>query len=321
MDFDTIADEIYRLTPAEFTAARDQRAAEARRAGDRALSEAVKKLRRPTMGAWLANLLAHQQPGKVAQLLDLGEHLRRAQEDLSAADLRRLSAQRRQVVSALSDEGARLATELGQAVSDAAVRELETTLETALADEAAGEAVRSGRLTTALQYSGFGPVDLSGAVAGPVARPPAAPEAGRRAGAGGPVPPAKSAAERRQQERREVAEQQLGQAEAAVQGARHQLTREEAILSGAHRRHEQLQAEVAQRGQQLKELQERESEAAREVRQLQRAHDAAAAVLNRAEATLERAKDEATGFHPVLASAGPTQPASARQLHAHETEL
>jgi len=292
VDFDTIADELYGLSPAEFTAARDQRAAEARRAGERRLSEEVKKLRRPTVGAWLANVLARQRPDQLAQLLDLGAQLRRAQEDLSAADLRRLASQRHQVVGALSAEAAKLAGELGQAVSGAAVRELETTLEAVLADEGAAGAVRLGRLTTALQYSGFGPVDLSGAVGGPVSH--TAPAAGRPTVAAHSRPAqekgeGKTAAERRQEERRETAEQQLREAEAAVRGGRHQVAEEGARLAQAQQRYDRLQAELVQLDQQLKELQEQGSEAAREVRQGQKAHDAAAAVLHRAEAALEKA--------------------------------
>ena len=56
--------------PSEFTSRRDALAAEARRAGDRALAAEVKKLRRPTTGAWLANLLVRQRRDEVAQLLD-----------------------------------------------------------------------------------------------------------------------------------------------------------------------------------------------------------------------------------------------------------
>ena len=68
MSVDEIADELYRLPLSEFTSSRDARAAEAARAGDRELSAAVKKLAKPTTGAWLANLLAHERPDDVENL-------------------------------------------------------------------------------------------------------------------------------------------------------------------------------------------------------------------------------------------------------------
>lgn len=78
MDLDTVADELYGLTPAEFTAARDSRVADARRARDRELAVAVKALKRPSVGAWLANLLVRRGPDEVDRLLSLAADLREA---------------------------------------------------------------------------------------------------------------------------------------------------------------------------------------------------------------------------------------------------
>jgi hypothetical protein len=161
VDLETVADELYGLRPADFTGVRDERAAQARKAGDRELAAEIKSLRRPTTSAWLANLLARNRSEQVAELLDMGEALRQAQASLSGDDLRRLSAQRHRVVSALAQEARRVAYEQGERISDAVQQELEGTLEAALADPRAGEAVRVGRLTGALSYSGLGDVDLS----------------------------------------------------------------------------------------------------------------------------------------------------------------
>lgn len=57
MDIDDVADELYAVLPAEFTATRDDRARAARRAGDRELARRISTLRKPTLGAWAANLL------------------------------------------------------------------------------------------------------------------------------------------------------------------------------------------------------------------------------------------------------------------------
>jgi len=179
VDLAQVADELYRLDPADFMAGRDEQVRRARDAGEKDLGDAIKKLRRPTVSASLVNRLVREAPDQVDDLLDLGESLRAAQEALAGDELRRLSARRRPVINALTAEAKRLAAESGRTVSDAAEREVEATLEAALADPAAAEAVRSGRLTTALVYAGFGGVDVADAVAVPGALRPAG--AARRA--------------------------------------------------------------------------------------------------------------------------------------------
>jgi hypothetical protein len=170
VNLDTIANELYGLRPEEFTAARDARAAAARRDGDRELASAIKKLRRPTPAAWLVNLLAREYSDRIVLLLELGSHMRQAQSALAAADLRRLSGERRTVIGGLVSDARDLARSAGQSVSEASWRELETTLEAALADADAGKAIQGGRLTTGMSYSGLGPVDLGGAVATPTSK-------------------------------------------------------------------------------------------------------------------------------------------------------
>ena len=112
---DAIAQELYGLPISEFTAARDREAAAARQAGDRALAGESKKLRRPTSGAWLTNQLVRQRGDDVAALLDLGAALRDAQARLATGDLRRLSQQGQQVVSALGREARQLGPRRGSA--------------------------------------------------------------------------------------------------------------------------------------------------------------------------------------------------------------
>ena len=177
-DLATVAEELYGLPLAQFTATRDARAAQARKAGDQELATAIKGLKKPTTGAWLANLLVRERRPQVGHLLDLGAELRQAQAGLAIDELRRLSQARHKVVSDLRDEARVLAREVGQPISDAVALELEATLEAALADADAADALRSGRLTASLRYSGLG---LSDTI-------PAA--TGATAGASGPLPPA-----------------------------------------------------------------------------------------------------------------------------------
>lgn len=159
MDTGSVADHLYGLRPQEFTAARDATVKEARGAGERALAEEVKRLRRPSIGAWVCNLLTRQRSAEIDSLLELGAALRAAQTTLAGDDLRRLSAQRRQAVQGLGREAHLVAREAGQDVPASVIDEVQATLEAALADPEAAEALRSGTLTTTLHHSGLGPVE------------------------------------------------------------------------------------------------------------------------------------------------------------------
>ncbi|WP_420752518.1 hypothetical protein [Rhodococcus sp. O3] len=156
IDPEEIADELYGVDPNEFVAARDEYVAQAREAGDRDTAAVIGKLRKPTVAAWLVNLLARDRADELAALLDLGDALRKAQRRLSGSDLRKLSNQRRHAVGALEREAGRLAVSRGRRVSEAALREVGQTLNAALADPDIEERVRAGRLETSLEYSGFG---------------------------------------------------------------------------------------------------------------------------------------------------------------------
>ncbi len=164
------ADELYALVPEAFTAARDERVRTLRRAGSRARALAVKELRRPSVSAWLVNALVRHRRSELERLLRLGEALREAQQSLDADQLRELNRQRQTVLAAIGREARGLAAELGRPVSEHVADEVEETLRAALSDPAAANAVRSGRLTSALRYAGFGETDLDDAVALPRAR-------------------------------------------------------------------------------------------------------------------------------------------------------
>ncbi|MBP8534768.1 hypothetical protein [Streptomyces sp. MK37H] len=150
MDLDAVADELYALPPADFTAARDERAKDARTAGDRKLAERIRRLRRPTKAAWASNLLVRRQPDEAEQVLRLGEALRQAHQDLDGGQLRKLATQQRQVIAALAREARDLTTRAGQPIGEGAQREVEETLRAALADPDAGQQWVRGRLTKPL---------------------------------------------------------------------------------------------------------------------------------------------------------------------------
>ena len=114
MDLDTVADELYRLVPGEFIAARDESTKRARSHGDRQLAAQIRSLRRPTTPAWLANQLVREHPAEIEALRDLGRELREVMAEMSAAELRELSRQRYRLVSALVEQARSLALRQGE---------------------------------------------------------------------------------------------------------------------------------------------------------------------------------------------------------------
>jgi len=156
MDRDEVADELYGLTIDQFTQVRDGRAKELSASGDRETAAEVRKLRKPSLAAWLANTLVRSHREEIEELLDLGQSLRQAQSDARGEDLRILSASRQDLVQRLlrlASEDARVA---GVTFSTGIQRQLGATLEAAMADETLGNALAVGRLTDALSHVGFG---------------------------------------------------------------------------------------------------------------------------------------------------------------------
>ncbi|MEU6934733.1 hypothetical protein AB0A05_37120 [Streptomyces sp. NPDC046374] len=146
MDVEMIADELYGLTPNQFTAARDAYVAEARKAKDPAAAKAIAALRRPVAAAWAANLLARQQPQETARFLTLGENLREAHRTLDAEQLRTASRQQHQLVTTLARTAAALAGEAGQPVSDTVLQAIEQILHGVLAHPDVARQWAAGRL-------------------------------------------------------------------------------------------------------------------------------------------------------------------------------
>lgn len=156
MDLESTSQELYGLVPGEFTAARDAKASEARKAGRPELASSLKKLRKPSVGAWLANLLVAEQSREVERLIDLGDELRAPEHHLEGEQIRRVSKKKGDAISKLVREARAKASRVGLPVSPAALQELEATLEAAFADPQAADSLRGGRLSSGLHYSGLG---------------------------------------------------------------------------------------------------------------------------------------------------------------------
>src|SRR4051812_35048981 len=279
-----LADELYGSALAEFTARRNDRAKEVRAAGDRELAALVGKLPKPSVAAWAANLLVRERADQIGDVLSLGAMLREAQEDLDPDALRTLTRQRRQLVAALGREAARVASSRGQQLSAAAVEEVEQTLQAAMTDPAAADALRTGRLVRSLTGTGVEAVDLTDAVAaadgGPAAArtPEPEPKPAPRGAARGKlraVPRPGEDEERAERERererkereraeRERAEQALAEARRSADEADRAAARADKALHAVERRREsareereRARAEVRRLKAELAELEER----------------------------------------------------------------
>jgi len=246
---DTVGDAVdalYAGAPDDFIAARDA-LAKAAAPADRA---AIKALRRPTVAGWLVNQLVRHESDTVEELLDLGGRLRAAQAAGQGEELRTLAAERRRLTDTLLVAARRLAADArGGTITADLQASVAGSLDAAVADAGLAAQLRSGRLTDALSYAGFGALGLMSVPAGADAPDrPATVRAGSRAAgpakrssepvptddsgdapparSGGPtrVPAAASAATARERaaERRavEVAERRRQDAEAAAASAR-----------------------------------------------------------------------------------------------------
>jgi len=280
--------ELYGLPPDRFIAARDEAVAQARSAGDREAAARLAKLRRPTVAAWLVNLLALHRPEQVGELLDLAAAMREAQHGLRGEELRHLSTRRRETIAGLVGQVRGLAVEAGRPARETLpLAEVEATLTAALADEEVAAAVRAGRLTKATGYAGFGEVpDESakpalrvidgGAGSASAGGSRTLTGAGSASVAGGRGTAAQTRAERaaREEERRA--------AEKAANAARAQARRQaEADLRRATADQERAARTVADLTEQLAELRERQAAAEVALRETKLRRKAAQRALDR----------------------------------------
>jgi hypothetical protein len=256
---DDVIRRMYEAPPDGFVAARTEAVAEARKAGDKDAAKRLAALRKPTVAAWVVNLLALRRPDMIDELVELATALRSAQRGLKGGELRELTAQRRKIVTALVNAARKLAVAEDPQMSGAKLplSEVEATLTAALAEPEIAEQVRTGRLIRAAAYAGFGEVprprlrlitaDDDG---------DAAADAEEQAVAEPPAPTTKDrdADERR---RREL-KRELSAAQAAESRADAQLERAETAERDASHLVEDLDAELA-------ELERRRTEAVADV--------------------------------------------------------
>ncbi len=154
------AAELYALPLDEFTAARNALAGRLRKAGDRAGSDAVKALPKPSVSAWALNQVAHRQPRLVERLISAADELRRAQQRLLAGAgqqaFREASETERAAVGELVAAAGQALEEGGHKPAKAMLDRIEATARAAAADPEAGALLRAGRLVRDIDPAGFG---------------------------------------------------------------------------------------------------------------------------------------------------------------------
>jgi hypothetical protein len=264
--------DLYGVPLAEFTARRTALAAEAKLAGDAELAGAIGALRKPVASAWLVNMLARHRAERVAEVVELGETLREAQDELDAPRLRALGRQRSTLVRQLAREAGALAAELGGAASAAAIEEVAQTLQAAMTDADAAALVQAGALVRPLTAASWGAGDGGADV---IAFPSRAQRAARRG------EPSEGAADARQE---------LADATAALETAQADAERLRAEASAVAERRTTLRDEVEELTRQLREAKGELADADDEARRIRRDRDQAKRALSGAERALARAQ-------------------------------
>jgi hypothetical protein len=288
---------LYRLPPEEFVSARDERVKALRAAGDAPAAKQVAALRKPTVGAWLVNLLVADDPSLSGTLAELAAQLRTAADELAGPDLRALGRQRQELVAGLVHRARQLAYSAGRKTTESVhTAEVESTLRAALADPDVARDVLSGRLLHAAEFSGFGVAGSEPTAAPTASRDRGAPKrtTGRAAGKRAEPAEKESGADRRRREARERAEQRVQEAEQAVREAeagRAAADKDAAEAADALRRADEAADELRGRLQQAEALRERCADQSDRAR---RAVREAAATVRVAEAALRRARNRVT---------------------------
>jgi hypothetical protein len=288
--------DLYQVALAEFTAGRQALAKRLRQAGDPRQS-AVRELRKPSLSAWVVNLLFARERRAMAALVGAGERARAAQRRVGkggdATALRDLVATIRGETERLTGRGVEILTETERAPGGTIVDRLRTNLQSLALDPASATVAERGWLDEDLAPPGF---ELLAALQVATAPPRPAPrtKAGRAVAAAADAPrkagdtihrrggASGGAVEREQRQERE---------------RRERVERARAELAGAESEAEEARREAERSGREADEADEAAAEAARRAQAAQAKARAARRIVGdaekeaaRAEATLARAR-------------------------------
>jgi hypothetical protein len=288
VELDAETDRLYGLPLDEFVRERDELAKRLRREGEREAAEEIKRLRKPTAGAWALNQAIRRRRRETDALLAAGERLRAAHESLLSggdpAALREAMREERALASELADSAEAIASETGK--SGPALRErVRATLHAATVDDEAREELAKGRVVREREAVGLGPFGAGAALAAgapaagsaPAAAPPkrggrtrkgtAPARAKRSAGTRDDAAAREEAAARERAERLAAAEGALAEAQGALEEAESAHSEASAELQAAR---ETLQAAEAAEREARDEARELRREAVKRERELER---------------------------------------------------
>lgn len=151
-------DELYGVALEDFTRERSRIAKELRASGNRGDADAVAKLRKPSVAAWVLNQLARANRRDVDLLLDAGHRLREAQVAvLGGAEKEEFERARKTESDALKrlNRDAEQLLRARGAVSAAVLKQVDDSLRAAAIAPEGRELLARGRFTQPLEAGGF----------------------------------------------------------------------------------------------------------------------------------------------------------------------
>jgi hypothetical protein len=150
------ADDLYRLPPEEFTAARDALVRKLRAGKERERAEEIKKLRRPSVIAWALNQVARAEPESIDAVLDAGVHVKDALERGDGAAMREAERKMRGASDVVVEKAGDVLAGAVHGATDESRSRVAATLRAALVDTDVAERVRSGTLDREVELAGLG---------------------------------------------------------------------------------------------------------------------------------------------------------------------
>ena len=159
-DLEEELDRLYGLPLEDFTAARNDLARRLKRANQAEAAERIQGLKKPSVPVWAANQLARRDPDEVEALVEAGLRLRETQEKAFSDEagreaVREATAAEREAARTLTRRAQDLLEQEGRPTTRAVIDRIGALLRSAAITPAAGEALRSGRLTEEVETGGF----------------------------------------------------------------------------------------------------------------------------------------------------------------------
>jgi hypothetical protein len=238
--------DLYGLPLAEFTKARNELAKQASARGDSEQVEQIKRLQKPTLPAWVLNMLPRLRESELAELLRAGELAEAAQAGVLAGSgdgdqLREASDQLRRAARRLAAEAGEILVKDGHAAREQTLQRVARALETSAVTAGGRERLEKGEFAEEPEAAGFDLfADLSTPPAG---KRPKTAAAAQRAAARQAVEEARADLQQCRAERGE-AEAATREAERAAQARQREA--EEAWRLVEHSRQRAQRAEAAE---------------------------------------------------------------------------